>query len=204
MRGNRFAIASALFVSALAAPAFAQIFNGGFETAQTAPVTPGDWQYNGGGVRDTSSPRTGAYAANLNNTSAGGNTNVQEQTVFGSITPGTAYTLSFYSKATYGTAGEGQLQIGFMNSGGQYLAGFPNITQIPASANYALTTRSLTAPANASAFFIAFNAVTGAVTGASSHLYVDDVALTSATSPEPATMAAIVAPALLLRRRRRA
>ena len=197
MRVYRYAFVSCLL--ALGAPTMAQITNGGFETAPTTPVTPGDWQYNGGGVRDSVSVHSGQFAADLNNTAQGANVNVQQQTLFGSITPGSTYSLNYWTKASYGVAGEGQLQIAFLNSGGLLLPGYPTFSQIPASASYTLGTKSLTAPAGASAFFVAFNAVTGAVPGASSQLFVDDVSL---TVPEPATLAALSLATVALKRRR--
>jgi hypothetical protein len=204
MTGKRSLLWSALALMAAAVPASAQVTNGGFELESSAPPAAGDWQYNGGAVRDGTLVHGGSFAANLNNAAEAQNVNVSQQTLVGSITPGTNYNLSFYSQGSYGVAGEGQLQVGFMNAGGGYLPGSPTFTQIPASAGYVLNTRSLTAPAGASQFFIAFNAVTGAVTGASSHLYVDDVTLAAVVVPEPASLAAIAGAGLLIRRRRSA
>lgn len=203
MRVNRYTIASALLATALCTPSFAQVNNGGFETAPTTPVTPNDWQYNGAGSgRDSTHPHSGQFEANLNNVTQASNANVQQQTAFGSITPGQSYPFSFWAQGDYGVGGIGQAQFAFMNSTGGILGGFPQFINIPASSSYQQFTQSFTAPAGASAAFIAFNAVTGAVQSSTSHLFVDDVRL--GVAPEPATITAIVAPALLLRRRRRA
>ena len=204
MTGKRSLLWSALVLIAAAVPASAQVTNGGFELPSSAPPAAGEWQYINGAARDGTSVRSGSFAANLTNTAEAQNVNVFQQTLVGSVTPGTAYNLSFYSRAAYGVAGEGQLQVGFMNAGGGLLPGSPSFFQIPASASFVLNTRSLTAPANSSQFFIAFNAVTGAVTGASSVLFIDDVSMAAVQVPEPASLAAIGAGAAMLMRRRRA
>ena len=182
--------------------ASAQVTNGGFELPSSAPPAAGEWQYNGGAVRDGTNPHTGSFEANLDNQSAAINVNVFQQTATGTVTPGTIYTLSFWAQASYGVAGEGQTQISFLNSTGGVLPGSPQFTQIPASAGYVKYTQTYTAPANASAAYVGFNAVTGAVTGASSHVYVDDVAF--APAPEPATLTCVAATAMMLRRKRHA
>ena len=194
-------LVAALLSPALATPALSQVSNGGFELPPSAPPTAGEWQYNTGALRDGTSVQSGSFAANLMNTSQGANVNVSQQTLPGSITPNTNYTLSFWSQAQYAVAGEGQLQIGFMNSGGGYLAP-PQFFQIPASSGYVLNTSSFTSPAGASLLFLGFNAVTGAVGGASSQLFIDDVRF--AVVPEPTSVAALGLSALVLRRRRRA
>src|SRR3954447_21972735 len=115
MNVRSFIVASSfLFAGAVALPATAQINNTGFENPPTVPVTPNDWQYNGlGSGRDSTNPHSGQFEANLNNVSQASNANVQQQTAFGSITPGTTYTLDFWAQADYGVAGIGQAQIGF-------------------------------------------------------------------------------------------
>lgn len=202
MRVYRSAVTTALFLSALAVPTLGAVSNGGFELPSSSPPAGGEWQFNGsGGGRDGTNVHAGSFAANLNNTTEGANTNVQQQTPFGSVSAGTNYTLSFWAQGQYGVGGIGQAQVAFMNSGGGILAGYPQFINIPASANYQLFSQSYTAPAGSSAFFIAFNAVTGAVTGSTSHLYIDDVALGSV--PEPTSLAALGLGAVALRRRRK-
>src|SRR3954452_24009866 len=109
---------SALVLSAVAIPASAAVIvnNGGFETGPTSPPTPNDWQYNGAGAgRDGTNVHGGSFAANLNNVTEASNANVQEQTAFGSITPGTSYTLKFWAQEANGIGGIGQAQVAFMN-----------------------------------------------------------------------------------------
>ena len=201
MKKHLFVAASSLFVAALAVPASAQINNGGFELPSSTPPAAGEWQYNGGAVRDGTNPHSGSFAANLDNTVAATNVNAQQQTLFGSVTPGTSYTLKYFAQANYGVSGIGQAQVAFMNSTGGILPGYPQFINIPASASYTSYSQAFNAPANSSALFLAFNSVTGAVAGASAHVYVDDVSF--APVPEPTTLAAFGASAMLLKRRRR-
>ena len=193
---------STLAIGGLAFNASAQVNNGGFEVAPTVPPTPNDWQYNGAGAgRDGTNPHSGSFSANLNNTTEANNANVQQQTAFGSITPGTEYTLGFWAQAEYGVGGIGQAQVAFMNSTGGILPGSPQFINIPTSAAYANFTQNFTAPANASALFLAFNAVTGAVAGSTSHVFVDDVSFAPIPEPTALSLAAIGAAGLLRRRR---
>ena len=195
-------IAALAMATAVAMPAMAQVNNGGFENPPTVPVTPNDWQYNGAGAgRDGSFVHGGLFSANLNNVSEASNANVLQQTAFGSITPGVTYTLDFWAAGSYGVGGIGQAQIGFMNSVGGLLPGSPVFINIPSSASYTEFTQPFTAPTNASALFLAFNAVTGAVTGSTSHLYVDDVKF--APVPEPTSLAIVAVGGMMLGRRRR-
>jgi hypothetical protein len=166
-------------------PAFAQVSNGGFESDA---VGAGQWQYVMGAVRDNSKPRSGLFAANLNNTSQAQNTNVQQQTLNGTILAGTDYTFTFFAQAEYGVSGIGQAQVAFLNSAGGILPGSPQFINIGASQNYVEYTQNFTAPANASALFLGFNAVTGAVAGASSHVYIDDVRFTAIPEPTSACL----------------
>ncbi len=161
----------------------AQVSNGGFESNA---VGAGEWQYVSGAVRDTTNPHNGLFAANLNNTSEANNTNVQQQTLVGSILAGESYTLRFFAQAQYGVSGIGQAQVAFLNSNGNILAGSPQFLTISQSAGYVQYTQSFLAPTNASALFLGFNAVTGAVVGATSHVYIDDVSFTAV--PEPSSV----------------
>lgn len=177
--------------------------NTSFETAPTVPPTPNDWQYNGQAVRDSSNPHTGSYDAYLDNTTEASNSNVLQQTAFGSVTPNTVYTLGLYSEATYGVGGIGQAQLEFMNSSGGVIATdfLPNL---PSSATYTYSSGSFTAPPNSSAAFVLIGAITGAISGSTSQVYVDDVTLTSASTPEPASIALLIVGGAGLMARRRA
>src|SRR4051812_22054821 len=153
-------VATLAIGAAAVAPVSAQVNNGGFENPPTVPVTPNDWQYNGAGAgRDGTNPHGGQFEANLNNVTEASNANAQQQTAFGSVTPGTTYTLDFWAQASYGVGGIGQAQSAFMNSTGGILPGFPQFFNIPASAGYVHYTQNYTAPAGASAFFLSFNSV---------------------------------------------
>jgi hypothetical protein len=168
------------------APAAAQISNGGFENPSDDPPVLGQWQYVAGAIRDTSMPHSGSFAANLENFSEATNVNVQQQTAVGSIVPGTEYELSFWAQAEYGVSGVGQVQLAFLNANGNILPGSPQFFSIPASASYVEYEQNFMAPANSAALFLGVNSVTGAVMGASAHVYVDDVSFTAASSFAPA------------------
>ena len=88
-----------------------------------------------------------------------------------------------------------------MNNVGGILPGFPQFINIPTFATYTQMTQNFTAPVNASALFLAFNAVTGAVPSSTSHLRVDDVTFTAV--PEPASISLLGAVALGMTRRHR-
>ncbi len=164
-------------------PTLAQVSNGGFESNA---VGAGEWQYVMGALRDGTNPHSGLFAANLNNTSQAQNTNVQQQTLAGTIFAGADYTLSFFAQAEFGVSGIGQAQIAFLNSTGGILPGSPLFINIGPSAGYVQYTQNFSAPANASALFLGFNAVTGAVQGATSHVFIDDVRFTAV--PEPTSV----------------
>ena len=189
------------------------INNPGFETAPTTPPTANDWQYSPGASQDNSNPYSGSFEADLNNTVQASNVNVFQQTAFGSVTPGTQYTHSFYSEFQGANGGIAQAQFEFMNSSAGILPGSPSFINLPTTssnfgtpAGYQLTSQNFTAPTGASAVFLAFNAITGAVTGSFSHAYIDNVSLApAAPTPEPASLGilAIGAASLLVLRRRR-
>ena len=165
------------------ATASAQVSNGGFESNA---VGLGEWQYVSGAVRDTTNPHSGLFAANLNNSSQTTNTNVQQQTPIGSIVAGESYTLRFFAQADFANSGIGQAQVAFLNSSGNILQGSPQFITIAPSAGYVQYSQSFLAPTNASSLFVGFNAVTGAVGGASSHVFIDDVSFTAV--PEPSSV----------------
>jgi hypothetical protein len=169
-----------------AAPASAQITNGGFETPSDDPPMLGQWQYVAGAVRDPSMPHSGSFAANLENLSEVTNVNVQQQTAVGSIIPGTEYVLRYWAQAEYGVSGVGQVQLAFLNASGNILPGSPQFLNIPPSGSYVEHEQNFMAPPNAAALFLGVNSVTGAVTGGSSHVYVDDVSFTAGSSFAPA------------------
>jgi len=204
MKMRKVVAASSFFIAgALALPALAQVNNGGFENPPTIPVTPNDWQYNGpGSGRDGTNPHSGQFEANLDNITQASNANVQQQTAFGSIVPGTTYTLDFWAQANYGVGGIGQAQVAFLDSSAGILPGSPQFFNIPTSASYAHYTQNYVAPPNSSALFLAFNSVTGAITGSTAHVYVDDARF--AAVPEPAALSVIGFSAFGLLRRRRA
>jgi hypothetical protein len=204
MKMRKLVAACSFFIAgAVTLPALAQVNNGGFENPPTIPVTPNDWQYNGlGSGRDGTNPHSGSFEANLNNTTQASNANVQQQTAFGSIVPGTIYTLDFWAQADYGVGGLGQAQVAFLDSGAGILPGSPQFFNIPPSAGYVHYTQNYTAPVNSSALFLAFNSVTGAIAGSTAHVYVDDASFTAL--PEPASVAVIGLWALQSLGRRRA
>lgn len=163
-------------------PGTAQIIaNGGFEAPSDEPPVLGQWQYMSGAIRGSASVHGGSFAADMNNLAEATNVNVFQQTTPGSIAAGTQYTLSYWALADYGVSGIGQVQLAFLNEAGNILPGSPQFTNIPASASFVNYTHNFTAPINASALFVAFNSVTGAVTGATAHLVVDDVSFTPAS-----------------------
>lgn len=205
--------AALMICSAGVASATNIINNPGFETPPTSPVTPNDWQYSPAGAsRDNTNPYGGSsYEANLNNITEATNANVFQQTAFGTVTPGTQYTFSFYSEFQGASGGIGQAQLEFMNSTGGVLAGSPVFINLPNTtsnfgvpAGYQLTSQNFTAPTGASAIFVSFNATTGAVTGSVAHAYVDNVSFAPVSTPEPASLAllAVGGVALLALRRR--
>lgn len=169
-----------------AASASAQIANGGFENPSDDPPALGQWQYIAGAVRDASMPHSGSFAANLENLSEATNVNVFQQTAAGSIVPGTQYALRFWAQADYGVSGVGQVQLAFLNAGGNILPGSPQFLNIPPSASYVEYQHTFMAPVNAAAVFLGVNSVTGAVTGATSHVYVDDVSFAAESGFAPA------------------
>jgi len=204
--------AAALVCGAGVASATNIINNPGFETAPTTSPTPNDWQYSTGATQDNTNPYSGSFEADLNNTTEATNVNVFQQTAFGSVSAGTQYTFSFYSEFQGATGGIAQAQFEFMNSTGGILPGSPTFINLPNTtsnfgvpAGYQLTSQDFTAPTDASAVFVSFNAVTGAATGSVSHAYIDNVSLAPVSTPEPASLAllAIGGVAMLALRRRR-
>jgi hypothetical protein len=169
-----------------AADASAQVANGGFESPSDEPPALGQWQYIGGALRETSNPHSGAYAARLENLSEAANVHVFQQTEAGTVTAGTQYELSFWAQAEYGVSGIGQVQLSFLNADGNLLPGSPQFFNIPTSAAYASYSQNLVAPENASALYLGFNSVTGAVAGATSLLVIDDVLFGSSSGFAPA------------------
>lgn len=168
-----------LLFSLIVAPASAQITNGGFESPSDEPPALGQWQYIGGALRETSSAHGGAYAARMANSAEAANVYVFQQTETGAISAGTQYALRYWAQGEYGVSGVGQVQLSFLNAQGNLLPGSPQFFNIPPSDGYAVYVHNVTAPVNASALYLGFNSVTGAVTGASSLLLVDDVSFTS-------------------------
>lgn len=169
-----------------ATTASAQIANGGFESPSDEPPALGQWQYIGGALRETTNPHGGAFAARMENLSEAANVHVFQQTAAGTITAGTQYELSYWAKAQYGVSGVGQVQLSFLNATGNLLPGSPRFFNIPPSAAYASYSHNLVAPANASALYLGFNSVTGAVVGATSLVVVDDVSFGSTSGFAPA------------------
>ena len=186
------------------------INNGTFATGPTTPVTPNDWQYGGGAIWDNSNPFTGSHDAYLNNTAEANNANVFQQTAFGSVTPGMQYTFSFESQFQGGVGAVGQAQFEFLNSTAGVI-GNPTFYSLPTTtsgfgtaAGYQLSTEDITAPTGASAIFVSFNAITGAVSGSTAQAYIGEASLTPAATPEPATLGLLGVGALgflVLRRR---
>jgi hypothetical protein len=175
------------------------ISNPGFESV---PGPTNDWQFSPFALRDGTNPNSGLFEANLLQATPGGNTNVLQQTPFGSVTPGVQYNLSYEIEYDGVGGGLAQVQTEFMNSVGgvigaptfvNYFNTSPNFG-IPAG--YQLETANFTAPANASAFFFLVGAVTGANQGDTSHVYVDDVSVTAV--PEPASLGLLAAAGALM------
>ena len=158
-----------------AGPAFAQIDNGGFELPSDEPAALGQWKYIAGAMRSGAAVHSGSFAAELDNMVETTNVNVQLTTAPGTIQPGLQYKLGFWAQAELGVSGVGQAQVAFLNASGNILPGSPQFINIPASASYVEYMREFAAPVGASAVFLGFNAVTGAVAGASVLLFVDDV-----------------------------
>jgi hypothetical protein len=166
-----------------------------------------DWQFSPFAVRDTTNPHTGSFEANLDQATSGGNTNVFQQTPVGSVSPGVQYTLTYYIEYNGVGGGIAQVQTEFMNSTGGII-GAPSFTNyfgtspnFGTPAGYQLETATLTAPANASAFFFLTGAITGANVGDTAHVYLDDVSLASPV-PEPTSFGLLAVSAVALLRRR--
>jgi hypothetical protein len=188
-------VAAPLVIGAMASMAGANIINNGsFVTGPTTPVTPNDWQYGGGATWDNSNPFTGSHDAFLNNTQEANNANVFQQTAFGSVTADTSYTFNYETEFQGGTGAVGQAQFEFLNSTGGVI-GNPDFYSLPTTtsgfgtaAGYQLSSQNIIAPTGASAVFVSFNAVTGAVSGSTAQAYIGQVSLTPAATPEPATL----------------
>ena len=207
---NRFTVyAAATVLAALwAAPASAQLANGGFEDPITADGAPfvGFWEgFSGAGAaaaNSTTSPRTGASSLRLSID----NTNETFGGVFQDVpnlTPGTPVIFSGYHRTPSDPLGLGtEVRIEWRNATSE-VARTPNSTPVP-TAQYAPFSLTATVPAGANTARVVYAIQSfGPEPTNNGIVFVDDV--TFAIVPEPGTAALLgFAGALQMRRRRRA
>jgi hypothetical protein len=199
--------AAAIVLAALAAPALAQVANGGFEQPVTTDGAPfvGFWEAFNGGVGATSdnastNPRSGAQHLALSITNSENNFAGVFQDVPG-LAAGQSVTFAGYHLTTSNPLDVGtEFRIEWRNSGTNAEVGrTPNSTTVPPLNQYAPFSLTATVPAGADTARVVY-AIQSFGPGPTNTgtVFVDDVTVV----PEPSALLALPVMALTLMRRR--
>ncbi len=191
----------------------AVLANGGFEAAGVGGAgDSANWVEGGGGAAGNESIRIIGDAhsgdahhrlAAFGNAIMGGAAVLLQNSVADGgmppLTPGTAYTLSFYSKTDFGPGGVGFFAMRYLDGNGGIVYD-SNLQALPQSTDYQLVEfTGDPAPASAVALFVEFTTNAGAFDGSYAIAQIDDVSVV----PEPGMIGLLGAGALLALRRRR-
>lgn len=196
------AFSTAALVGLTAMPSYGNaIVNGGFESG--TGTNADNWNQleiagppsTANTDRDTTMPNNGSAAMLLevNGQDFGGGpvSEIQQQTLVGSITAGSVYDFSFFSK---GFAGPGTVPFyevlwfdGDNSNGGGPQGSATGLQNFSLGANYSSNSAtSLLAPGGADSALVQIRLVTGAFTGATGNAYIDDVVFALQGAPPPA------------------
>ncbi len=189
---------------AVALPAAAQVeltTNGDFETGTTAGWT----QFVGPPNTFLATPdaSSGLFGGVINNITPGSGQVVKQANIgIGTVTTGQTLEVSFDAKGEFGVGGVAFAEFFSELSGGgtsanQILSGGPLALT---SAYQAFAFTVVTGPDVSGGVTLQFNAATGAVTGSTAQLFIDNVSVR--TIPEPASMALLGLGGLMLATRR--
>jgi len=200
----------ALVASLVAAPALAQqelTINGDFEAGDATGfnvfVGPPERTFE-----VVSDPVSGSFIGEINNTLSGNPAVIQQANLgVGVVTPGETIEISFDARGEFGVGGVAFAEFfseldGGGTSSSAILGGGPlSLTNVFQT----FTFTAVTGPDVAGGVTLQFNAATGAITGSTAFLAVDNLSVTR-TIPEPAaaSLLAFGGLATLLRRRQKA
>lgn len=184
--------------------------NGGFETGDFTGWTQFD---TGPGSQTIVSPGSlSGNAANLNNTSPGTANLIKNANIgIGIVTPNSPITIEFDAIGNFGPGGVAFAELFSELSGGgtsaSVILGGAPLNGAASFGNYANGTwqsfsfNAVTGPDVSGGVTVQFNAATGAFSGSTSQLYVDNLRVT--VVPEPASLGLLALGGLTMLRRRR-
>jgi hypothetical protein len=169
------------------------LLNPGFETGDST-----DWLLLGQGVGasitvqsgDNGPSAPGTFNAFMNNTIPANNLALQQSTALGDGVPGLVNYSFDVKGVTSANGGVLFVHIWDINSTGGVIDQGPGLLGpfFPSTSAWSTISGSFTAPANVNHFEIEFDCTTGAATGSAEAVRIDNVSLTQAPVPEPASL----------------
>jgi hypothetical protein len=168
------------------------LLNPGFETGDTTSWLTGG---QGPGASITMSGNNGpsapgTYSVFMSNTVPAGNLWLQQSTALGSAVPGLVNYSFDIKGVTSANGGVLFVHIWDINSTGGVIDQGPGLIGplFPSTSSWTTYSNSFMAPANVNHFEIEFDCTTGAGAGSAEAFLVDNVSLTQAPVPEPASL----------------